>query len=121
MKKLKIEYLLDGSAPHDILRILGEKLTEYFVSEVQEVYRLRCSYYDKHIETIVRQMLKDEKRSRDPELLTEISLLQINFINEQLEKKNLLLLKEFYLVLLRPHYKLILLFPQPHSKKRLEF
>ena len=31
--------LLDGPAPHDILRILGvEKLTEYFVTEVQEVY-----------------------------------------------------------------------------------
>ena len=39
----KGEYLLDGSpAPHDILRILGvEALTEYFVSEVQEVYRMQ--------------------------------------------------------------------------------
>jgi len=44
VKKIKKgEYLLDGSpAPHDILRILGvERLTEYFVSEVQEVYRLQ--------------------------------------------------------------------------------
>ena len=52
---------MDGSpAPHDILRILGvEKLTEYFVSEVQEVYRLQgVVINDKHIETIVRQMLK---------------------------------------------------------------
>ena len=43
----KGEYLLDGSpAPHDILRILGvEALTEYFVNEVQEVYRLQgCRY-----------------------------------------------------------------------------
>ena len=57
----KGEYLLDGSPdPHDILRILGvEKLTEYFVSEVQEVYRLQgVVINDKHIETIVRQMLK---------------------------------------------------------------
>ena len=39
----KGEYLLDGSpAPRDILRILGvEKLTEYFITEVQEVYRLQ--------------------------------------------------------------------------------
>ena len=54
--------MLDGSpAPHDILRILGvEKLTEYFVSEVQEVYRLQgVVINDKHIETIVRQMLKE--------------------------------------------------------------
>ena len=57
----KGEYLLDGSpAPHDILRILGvESLTEYFVSEVQEVYRMQgVVINDKHIETIVRQMLK---------------------------------------------------------------
>ena len=57
----KGEYLLDGSpAPHDILRILGvEALTEYFVNEVQEVYRLQgVIINDKHIETILRQMLK---------------------------------------------------------------
>ena len=52
---------MDGSpAPHDILKILGvEALTEYFVNEVQEVYRLQgVVINDKHIETIVRQMLK---------------------------------------------------------------
>ena len=57
----KGEYLLDGSpAPHDILRIMGiEALTEYYVNEVQEVYRLQgVSINDKHIETILRQMLK---------------------------------------------------------------
>jgi len=57
----KGEYLLDGSpAPHDILRILGvEALTEYYVNEVQEVYRLQgVVINDKHIETILRQMLK---------------------------------------------------------------
>ena len=69
MKKLKkVNTCLDGSpAPHDILRILGvEKLTEYFVTEVQEVYRLQgVVINDKHIETIVRQMLKrvEVKRS----------------------------------------------------------
>jgi DNA-directed RNA polymerase subunit beta' len=57
----KGEYLLDGSpAPHDILRILGvEALTDYYVTEVQEVYRLQgVVINDKHIETILRQMLK---------------------------------------------------------------
>ena len=52
---------MDGSpAPHDILRILGvEALTEYYVHEVQEVYRLQgVVINDKHIETILRQMLK---------------------------------------------------------------
>ena len=46
--------------PHDILRVLGEKaLAEYLVDEVQEVYRLQgVKINDKHIETIVRQMLR---------------------------------------------------------------
>ncbi|MFH1262307.1 MAG: DNA-directed RNA polymerase subunit beta' [Pseudomonadota bacterium] len=55
------EALMDGSAnPHDILRVLGEKeLSKYLVDEVQEVYRLQgVKINDKHIETIVRQMLK---------------------------------------------------------------
>ena len=88
----KGEYLLDGSpAPHDILRILGvEKLTEYFVSEVQEVYRLQgVVINDKHIETIVRQMLKrvEVKDPGDSELLVGevIDLLDINVINEKLK------------------------------------
>ena len=89
----KGEYLLDGSpAPHDILRILGvEKLTEYFVTEVQEVYRLQgVVINDKHIETIVRQMLKrvEVKDAGDSELLTGevIDLLDMNKINESLRK-----------------------------------
>ena len=48
----KGEYLLDGQPlPHDILRILGIKeLTEYFVNQVQEVYRLQgVINNDKHI------------------------------------------------------------------------
>ena len=87
----KGEYLLDGSpAPHDILRILGvEKLTEYFVSEVQEVYRLQgVVINDKHIETIVRQMLKkvEVKDPGDSNLLLGeiIDLNDINVINEKL-------------------------------------
>lgn len=53
--------LMDGSVnPHDILGVLGEKaLAKYMVEEIQEVYRLQgVRINDKHIETIVRQMLR---------------------------------------------------------------
>jgi len=53
--------LIGGSPdPHDILEVLGiEALAEYLVSEIQEVYRLQgVKINDKHIETIVRQMLQ---------------------------------------------------------------
>ena len=55
------EPLMDGAAnPHDILDILGEKeLQRYLVNEIQEVYRLQgVQINDKHIEVIVKQMLK---------------------------------------------------------------
>ena len=55
------EPLMDGSAnPHDILKIRGLKeLAKYLVNEVQEVYRLQgVSINDKHIEVIVKQMLR---------------------------------------------------------------
>ncbi|MBC7692149.1 MAG: DNA-directed RNA polymerase subunit beta', partial [Methylotenera sp.] len=58
------EPLMDGPInPHDILRVLGEKsLAKYLVDEVQEVYRLQgVKINDKHIETIVRQMLRKVK------------------------------------------------------------
>ena len=57
----KGDLLLDGSpVPHDILNILGvEALAEYLVKEIQDVYRLQgVKINDKHIETIVRQMLQ---------------------------------------------------------------
>ncbi len=55
------EPLMDGASnPHDILRVLGEKrLAQYLVDETQEVYRLQgVRINDKHIEAIVRQMLR---------------------------------------------------------------
>ncbi len=60
--------LMDGSAnPHDILDVLGPKeLQKYLVDEVQDVYRLQgVSINDKHIEIIVRQMLR-KVRIEDP-------------------------------------------------------
>jgi DNA-directed RNA polymerase subunit beta' len=53
--------LMDGPVnPHDILRVLGEKeLAEYLLKEIQAVYRLQgVSINDKHIETIIRMMLR---------------------------------------------------------------
>jgi hypothetical protein len=52
---------MDGPLnPHDILNVLGEKLLQaYLVNEIQEVYRLQgVTISDKHIEVIVRQMLR---------------------------------------------------------------
>ncbi|BDV44272.1 DNA-directed RNA polymerase subunit beta' [Geotalea uraniireducens] len=75
------EPLMDGSSnPHDILRVLGLKeLAKYLVDEVQEVYRLQgVKINDKHIETIVRQMLR---RVRIKEV-GDTSLL----IDDQLER-----------------------------------
>ncbi len=57
----KGEYIIDGNPdPHDILRIQGiEALADFLVNEIQEVYRLQgVPINDKHIETIVRQMLQ---------------------------------------------------------------
>jgi DNA-directed RNA polymerase subunit beta' len=62
------EPLMDGSAnPHDILDVLGpNELQKYLVDEVQDVYRLQgVSINDKHIEIIVRQMLR-KVRIEDP-------------------------------------------------------
>jgi len=55
---------MDGpSNPHDILRVLGTKeVQRYLVDEVQQVYRLQgVTINDKHIEVIVRQMLRRVK------------------------------------------------------------
>tara|TARA_Y100000590_G_scaffold360298_1_gene416512 strand:- start:1313 stop:3286 length:1974 start_codon:yes stop_codon:yes gene_type:complete len=90
----KGEYLLDGSpAPHDILRILGvEALTEYYVHEVQEVYRMQgVVINDKHIETILRQMLKkvEIKNPGDSKYLSGelIDKIDLDLINENLKKE----------------------------------
>ena len=57
----KGETVVDGEPnPHDILRLLGvEPLAAYLVKEIQDVYRLQgVKINDKHIETIIRQMLR---------------------------------------------------------------
>ena len=75
------EPLMDGPAnPHDILRVKGEKeLAAYLVNEIQQVYRLQgVAINDKHIEVIVRQMLR-RVRIKD---VGDTSFL----IDEQVEK-----------------------------------
>ena len=57
----KGEFIADGEpTPHDILRLRGvEDLAEYLVREIQDVYRLQgVKINDKHIEVIIRQMLR---------------------------------------------------------------
>ena len=58
---IKGEVVSDGPTnPHDVLRLLGVgELAHYIVNEIQDVYRLQgVKINDKHIETILRQMLR---------------------------------------------------------------
>ncbi|MEZ5562589.1 MAG: DNA-directed RNA polymerase subunit beta' [Gammaproteobacteria bacterium] len=83
------EMIADGEPnPHDILRLQGvTKLADYLVREIQDVYRLQgVKINDKHIETIIRQMLKKVEVS-DP---GETGLLP----GENLERSRLLDLNE---------------------------
>jgi DNA-directed RNA polymerase subunit beta' len=81
------EPLMDGPLnPHDILAVLGEKeLQAYLVNEIQEVYRLQgVAISDKHIETIVRQMLRWVKIEDvgDTNFLLEQQVDRFRFRNE---------------------------------------
>jgi DNA-directed RNA polymerase subunit beta' len=84
------ERLMDGLVnPHDILKVLGEKeLAQYLLKEIQEVYRLQqVSINDKHIEIIIRQMLRWVKVEEvgDTEFLVDEQLDKFVF-QEQNEK-----------------------------------
>src|SRR5438552_11817511 len=78
---------MDGpSNPHDLLNVLGEKaLQGYLVNEMQEVYRLQgVNVNDKHIETVVRQMLRWVKIEDvgDTEFLIEEQVDKFRFLEE---------------------------------------
>jgi len=82
--------LMDGPVnPHDILKVLGEKeLAEYLLREIQEVYRLQgVSINDKHIETIIRQMLRWVKVEEvgDTEFLVDEQVDKFVFQEENLK------------------------------------
>jgi len=81
------QQLIDGPVvPQDILRVSGDKkLQEYLVNEVQEVYRLQgVKINDKHIEVIVRQMLKKVRIEEpgDTDFLIGQQIDKYNYIEE---------------------------------------
>ena len=86
--------LTEGSVnPHDILKIKGVRaVQDYLIQEVQRVYRLQgVDINDKHIEVIVRQMLKKIRieNNGDSDLLpgTLVDSLEFDDINEKLESE----------------------------------
>ena len=86
--------LTEGSVnPHDILRIKGVRaVQDYMLREVQRVYRLQgVEISDKHIEVLVRQMLKKIRieENGDTEFLpgTLVDVLEFEDVNEQLVKE----------------------------------
>ena len=89
----KGEYIVDGPpAPHDILRLMGVyALANYIINEIQEVYRLQgVKINDKHIEVIVRQMLRKAEivASGDTQFLKgeQVERARVLEENEQMEK-----------------------------------
>ena len=87
--------LTEGSVnPHDILRIKGvEAVQDYMLREVQRVYRLQgVEINDKHIEVIVRQMLKKIRieNNGDTEFLpgTLVDILDFEDANEKIAEEN---------------------------------
>jgi DNA-directed RNA polymerase subunit beta' len=88
------DLLTDGSVnPHDILRVRGEKaLQEFLLREIQEVYRLQgVNINDKHIESIIRQMLKKVvvQEVGDTRLLygQQVDKFAFEEVNEQTRKE----------------------------------
>ncbi|HHG3115004.1 DNA-directed RNA polymerase subunit beta' [Vibrio parahaemolyticus] len=86
------DVIADGpESPHDILRLRGvHAVTQYIANEVQEVYRLQgVKINDKHIETIVRQMLRKctITHAGDSEFLPgeQVEYSQVKIANRNLE------------------------------------
>ncbi|MEM1243275.1 MAG: DNA-directed RNA polymerase subunit beta' [Pseudomonadota bacterium] len=89
------EVVVDGTPnPHDILRLLGvDALTNFIVNEVQDVYRLQgVKINDKHIEIIVRQMVRKSVVTNpgDTQLLMgeQVENYQLRLINQQAIAEN---------------------------------
>ena len=86
------DLISDGAeTPHDILRLRGvHAVTEYIVNEVQEVYRLQgVKINDKHIEVIVRQMLRKAivTKAYDSEFLEgeQVEVARVKIVNRKRE------------------------------------
>jgi len=89
----KGETVVEGEPnPHDILRLMGvEALADYLVKEIQDVYRLQgVKINDKHIEVIIRQMLRkaEIKESGDSKLLRseQLDLARVLDENERVKR-----------------------------------
>jgi len=89
----KGETIAEGElTPHDILRLRGvEELADYLVKEIQDVYRLQgVGINDKHIEAIIRQMLRkvDITASGETEFVKgeQVERSRLNEVNDQMEK-----------------------------------
>ncbi|MDI9346920.1 MAG: DNA-directed RNA polymerase subunit beta' [Methylacidiphilales bacterium] len=80
--------------PHDILRLMGvAKLSEYLVKEIQDVYRLQAvKINDKHIELIIRQMLRKVEIDNSGDSLflpgEQIDRIKVDIANQELIQKN---------------------------------
>jgi len=93
-KVLRGEIIADGEPnPHDILRLQGvEKLADYLVREIQDVYRLQgVKINDKHIEVIIRQMLRKVEitASGETKLLRgeQVDRIRVVEANREIERK----------------------------------
>ena len=91
---VKGEEITEGSEnPHDIVRILGVRaVQDYMLREVQKVYRIQgVDINDKHIELIVRQMLKkiviDSAGDSDFLPGSQVDTLEFTEVNEKLEEE----------------------------------
>jgi len=90
----KGETIAEGElTPHDILRLRGvEELADYLVKEIQDVYRLQgVGINDKHIEAIIRQMLRkvDITAAGETDFVKgeQVERAYLNEVNEQMEKE----------------------------------
>jgi len=90
----KGETIAEGElTPHDILRLRGvEELADYLVKEIQDVYRLQgVGINDKHIEAIIRQMLRkvDITAAGETDFVKgeQVERSYLNEVNEQMEKE----------------------------------
>lgn len=93
------DQISDGSiVPHDILRIKGpNKVQEYLVNEIQEVYRLQgVKINDKHIEIIVRQMLQRVKIADpgDTVYLPDDYVDRVSFLEENARMKSVVVVTD---------------------------
>jgi DNA-directed RNA polymerase subunit beta' len=130
----KGETIAEGElTPHDILRLRGvEELADYLVKEIQDVYRLQgVGINDKHIEAIIRQMLRkvDITAAGETDFFKgeQVERSLLNEVNDRMEKEGWKKKEKFqrvmslcYWVLPKHLWLQSLLFLLHHSRKQQE-